>query len=129
MPKFEIQLLVTVLVESELDIPKSEAAEIANEAIAEGLNTVYHRHGFANDYDHISMTIEDVDNIPEPEEIDPEQQYYKDNGGNKCPYCHSEEIEGGSIEIDSNVATQEVWCHDCDEHWNDFYDFAGFHKH
>jgi len=56
------------------------------------------------------------------------QKYYHDNGGNKCPHCHSDNIQGGEVSIDSNVASQEVWCNDCDAGWKDIYHFFRFRE-
>ena len=36
-----------------------------------------------------------------------------------CPWCKSENIEGGSVERDSCGATQPVHCPDCGKDWYD----------
>ena len=48
--------------------------------------------------------------------------YLKNSG--KCPYCKSDQIEGGSIEIDGETAWQTVSCLNCDKKWNDIYRLA-----
>ena len=40
---------------------------------------------------------------------------------NLCPFCKSGDIEGGSIEIDSDYAAQEVSCNECSEEWTEIY--------
>ena len=46
---------------------------------------------------------------------------YVAEGGIKCPVCGFEEIEGGSIEVDSGGAYQEMSCPNCYEEWQDVY--------
>lgn len=38
-----------------------------------------------------------------------------------CPNCQSQNIEGGSVEIDEGTATQDIRCLDCDSSWTDHY--------
>lgn len=45
--------------------------------------------------------------------------------GVKCPFCGSEEIEGGPVEIDCG-ANQEVTCLKCERRWFDSYELTGF---
>ena len=40
---------------------------------------------------------------------------------NRCPVCGSEDITGSFVEIDDDVATQEVSCNECDAEWTDLY--------
>jgi hypothetical protein len=51
---------------------------------------------------------------------------YISNGGNTCPSCHSENITGGQVEVDSNSAWQPVTCNECQATWNDTYTLTGF---
>ena len=51
---------------------------------------------------------------------------YMTNGACKCPVCHSEEIEGGPIEIDAGQAWQPMSCNACPATWNDVYKLTGF---
>ena len=46
--------------------------------------------------------------------------YVKD-GWAHCPYCKSENIEGGSVDIEGNEAFQEVTCNDCESVWQDVF--------
>jgi len=39
--------------------------------------------------------------------------------------CQSDAIEGGSLDIDGNIATQEVGCNDCSASWEDEYRLKG----
>lgn len=48
------------------------------------------------------------------------QDYLKKEGV-RCPMCQSDNIEGGQMNIECNVATQEVKCHNCGEEWTDLY--------
>ena len=53
---------------------------------------------------------------------------YLEKDSNKCPNinCLSEDIEGGSVEIDTNIASQEVSCNDCGMTWRDEYQLTNF---
>ena len=46
------------------------------------------------------------------------------NGGGKCPYCGSTNIEGDSGEFGENCS-QEVSCVDCEKRWIDLYTLTG----
>jgi hypothetical protein len=46
---------------------------------------------------------------------------YLENRGLKCPRCLSDDIEGGSVDIDGPEATQDVSCNVCDATWTDIY--------
>lgn len=43
-----------------------------------------------------------------------------------CPFCGSEDISGGSIEVDSGGAWQEVCCANCSNNWYDLYQLVGY---
>lgn len=47
---------------------------------------------------------------------------------NTCPFCRSTEVTGGSVNIDGNVASQEMFCHDCDKEWSDDYTLTGYQE-
>lgn len=49
------------------------------------------------------------------------KEAYIKSGYTKCPKCKSENIEGGSVEIDCNGASQDVTCLDCNAEWTDIY--------
>ena len=51
---------------------------------------------------------------------------YVAHGGNRCPFCGSEEIEGSEVNIDSGYALQEVICQTCDSMWSDVYKLTGY---
>jgi transcription elongation factor Elf1 len=50
---------------------------------------------------------------------------YLAEGGGICPFCHSQDITGGSVEIEGRVAYQDVSCNICDESWTDEYTLTG----
>jgi hypothetical protein len=54
------------------------------------------------------------------------QKEYLARDGGCCPFCKSVDIEGGSVEINAGVATQEVMCNECDAEWEDTYVLTGF---
>ena len=41
--------------------------------------------------------------------------------GTICPYCQSNDIEGGAIEVDNKDAVQDIKCLACDNSWRDIY--------
>ena len=51
------------------------------------------------------------------------KKYLEDSG--RCPFCGSDNIEGGSLEVDGHQAWQEVTCLDCDGGWDDIYKLVG----
>lgn len=44
----------------------------------------------------------------------------------ECPACGCDHIEGGSIEIDTGSARQDVVCKGCGANWTDTYNLSGF---
>lgn len=46
--------------------------------------------------------------------------------GTNCPVCQSTQLEGSSVDIDSGVASQEIWCKTCGASWNDIYTLTGY---
>jgi hypothetical protein len=50
---------------------------------------------------------------------------YVAGGGNLCPYCGDDGISGGSVEIDSGFAWQDVDCSACGASWHDLYTLTG----
>ncbi len=50
---------------------------------------------------------------------------YVENGGAKCPYCNSEDISGGFVEIDTYGAWQPITCNACNKSWRDLYKLIG----
>ena len=45
-------------------------------------------------------------------------------GGCGCPYCGSDAITGGSVDIEGKGASQEVSCQECGKCWRDVYTLA-----
>ena len=46
--------------------------------------------------------------------------------GTRCPVCQSTQLEGGSVNIDGGVASQDIWCKTCGASWNDTYTLTGY---
>uniref|UniRef100_A0A6M3M5T5 Uncharacterized protein n=1 Tax=viral metagenome TaxID=1070528 RepID=A0A6M3M5T5_9ZZZZ len=46
---------------------------------------------------------------------------YVNSGGTSCPYCGSQEIQGGFIEVDAGSAWQSIDCLECGKGWKDIY--------
>lgn len=51
---------------------------------------------------------------------------YVAKAGNVCPACGSDDIEGGSIDVEGKIAKQEVSCNNCDAEWSDNYMLCGY---
>lgn len=49
---------------------------------------------------------------------------YLDAAGTVCPFCGSDEITGGFVEIDGGLAEQEMMCLDCESVWHDLYSLS-----
>ena len=49
------------------------------------------------------------------------RQQYLEKKGVACPFCSSNEIEGGFVEIDAGSAYQPICCLRCEKRWNDVY--------
>lgn len=45
----------------------------------------------------------------------------------KCPFCGSEDINGGHMEVDGGSTWQEVDCNKCGESWQDVYTYSGIY--
>ncbi len=54
-----------------------------------------------------------------------DDQYVEKNGA-VCPFCGSEILEWGSIEIEQRGATQEVSCMACGKCWMDRHELTGY---
>lgn len=46
-------------------------------------------------------------------------EQYVETGGTRCPFCRSQNLDGGPFEADAGGATQEVGCNDCGKSWLD----------
>jgi transposase-like protein len=44
---------------------------------------------------------------------------YITHDGAFCPYCESNQISGGSIDVEGAAAWQEITCNDCGKAWTD----------
>jgi len=53
---------------------------------------------------------------------------YIKSGYSKCPKCKSDDIDGGMVDIDGNVALQSVSCNECEAEWTDIYKLADIHE-
>jgi len=54
--------------------------------------------------------------------LTPEQKKaYIEGKSCHCPFCKSEDIEGGHMEVDGTGAWQEVECNSCGATWQDVY--------
>lgn len=51
-----------------------------------------------------------------------QKDFYLQNRASKCPYCHSENIQGtGQRDFDDDWASNEIECLDCNKQWKDIY--------
>ncbi len=52
-----------------------------------------------------------------------QKQYYLEHRGVRCPFCHSQDIEGASVKIDAGSASQDITClnKSCGRYWTDIY--------
>jgi transposase-like protein len=50
-----------------------------------------------------------------------QKRAYLKADGVRCPYCRSDEIEGGHVDIDAGGASQRISCHACGRSWYDGY--------
>lgn len=53
-------------------------------------------------------------------------QEYRAHGGTHCPYCGSEDITGGSVQIGAASAWQPITCSACGRKWTDVYNLIAF---
>ena len=51
-------------------------------------------------------------------------QDYLRCGGLGCPFCQSDQIEGGSVEVEAGSAGQDMQCGKCCKRWRDNYRLA-----
>ena len=62
------------------------------------------------------------------EKIKVSSEEYANHAHTTCPIltCRSGQIEGGSVDVDGNVCTQEVACKECGASWTDVYKLIGY---
>jgi transcription elongation factor Elf1 len=51
---------------------------------------------------------------------DQKRKYVQERFGH-CPYCDSESVEGGQLDVDGNHVSQPVACLACHKEWEDVY--------
>ena len=49
---------------------------------------------------------------------------YIERGDTRCPFCSSDQIEGGSFDCEGAQAWQKVSCLSCGEEWTDVYELG-----
>ncbi|QIB67138.1 hypothetical protein [Kineobactrum salinum] len=54
------------------------------------------------------------------------QTQYLEKEGEHCPTCGSNDLQGGSVDVDSPHASQPMSCGDCRATWTDQYQLTGF---
>lgn len=54
------------------------------------------------------------------------QQEHIDAKGNHCPFCNSDEIEGGSFTVDNGKVFQPTYCLNCDKGWENEYTLSDY---
>jgi len=54
-----------------------------------------------------------------------DQQIKYLSNSNNCPFCDSDDCEGGFIEVDFGNAFQKMTCNECNHSWDDQYRFEG----
>lgn len=54
--------------------------------------------------------------------VRPDIEKYLKAKGVRCPYCGSEDLNAGGVEVDAGEALQDVRCLSCDESWTDVYE-------
>ena len=69
-----------------------------------------------------ALVINQKDETPKH---DAEIRAYVKGNSSECLFCHSSDITGGSIQVDSNCARQSVTCGNCSASWNDIYTLTG----
>ena len=51
-----------------------------------------------------------------------------EHGAEHCPNCGSADIVGAHLEIELAVITQDVWCRQCGELWQDIFEYVGVRR-
>lgn len=50
-----------------------------------------------------------------------QKEYYLKNSGLRCPFCHTDNVDGGPIDVDFDIISIRVKCHACGKEWQDIY--------
>ena len=53
-----------------------------------------------------------------------ERKYLKE-GGVRCPFCDSNNISGGTLDMGAGATYQDVTCDSCQRAWTDVYELTG----
>jgi len=48
-----------------------------------------------------------------------QEKMYLFNSGTMCPFCESDYLEGGSLNVEDTTALQTIHCLDCNKQWTD----------
>lgn len=54
------------------------------------------------------------------------QAEYLKKGGENCPVCNNDQIEGGFVDVNEGFADQHMTCSDCGAQWVDSYKLFRF---
>lgn len=54
-----------------------------------------------------------------------DEKRYLREGGTKCPYCSSSDIEELDFDFCGDVATQDMECMECEKSWTATYELTG----
>lgn len=66
-------------------------------------------------------TVQDLDRKPTPQTA---FQKYVSSGGNECFNCHSSDLSGSEVEMDTGWASQHITCQECGAEWDDEYELT-----
>jgi len=44
----------------------------------------------------------------------------------ECPWCKSDDIGGGHIQVDGKTCWQNIMCNKCNKEWKDIYNLVGY---
>jgi transposase-like protein len=50
------------------------------------------------------------------------------SGGERCPECGQDQLEGGPFQVDGSRAFQELSCNHCDKAWESEYTLTGVNE-
>lgn len=70
---------------------------------------------------NFDMDYEPFGDDTEPALTANQRQKYLRDGGAKCPFCGSKEIEGAAVNCEGDHHTQIIECQKCEREWMDVY--------